>query len=263
MLLDMNAYVGHWPFRKLNHNTCASLLERMRQFGVDVSVISNMNGIFYQNTQSANEELYEELKSDRSYANHFIPFAVINPIYAGWRHDLEVCSHDMGMKGIRLFPRYHSYELTNPSCLELVKLARDRDMPVALSLRMSDSRPSSWMDLARGSEWSLRDIIPLIREVPDAKYIILNVVGNPNLNNEGTELIRKTDMVMDTSGRGLRYLGDLIEKYGKDKFAFGTHSPILDYVTGGLRIESLRASEAGEETKELLRHGNAERILSL
>lgn len=263
MLVDMNAYVGHWPFRKVNHNTCESLLGRMNDFGVDLSVISNLHGIFYQNPQSANEELYEALQSDGSFAERFIPFAVLNPIYAGWKNDFEVCSEEMGMQGIRLYPRYHNYEITNPSCIKLVQRARQKDMPVALSLRMSDSRATSWMDLERGSEWSLKDVIPLIKEVPDAKYLILNIVGNPFLDDEEAELLREANIVMDTSGRGLRRFADLLKLYGKDKFAFGTHSPILDYVTGALRVESLRDAEADEETKNLLRHGNAERILRI
>ena len=61
----------------------------MNRFGVDMSVISNLNGIFYKNTQSANEELYNEVRSDKNFRDRFIPFAVINPIYAGWRDDLE------------------------------------------------------------------------------------------------------------------------------------------------------------------------------
>ena len=55
MLLDINAHVGHWPFKELKYNTFAALLERMNKFGVDISVVSNLNGIFYKNTQSANE----------------------------------------------------------------------------------------------------------------------------------------------------------------------------------------------------------------
>jgi len=26
MLIDMNAYLGHWPFRKLRHNTAPELV---------------------------------------------------------------------------------------------------------------------------------------------------------------------------------------------------------------------------------------------
>ena len=67
MLLDINASVGHWPFQHYNYNTCGSLLGRMNKYGVNVSVISNLNGIFYKNTQSANEELYSEINSDKRF----------------------------------------------------------------------------------------------------------------------------------------------------------------------------------------------------
>jgi hypothetical protein len=55
----------------------------------------------------------------------------------------------------------------------------------------------------------------------------------------------------------------MIQRYGKDKFALGTHSPVLDYLSGLLRIESLRENEADEITRQLLRSGNAKRILGL
>lgn len=276
MLLDINAYVGHWPFKQLQYNTCSKLLERMNKFGVDISVISNINGIFYKNTQSANEELYDEIKSDRHYSDRFIPFAVINPIYAGWRDDLEICTTKMGMKGLRLYPQYHDYEMTDPSLIELVKLARDRGLPVAFDIRMVDSRQRSWMDIPVFDynatvktdiilkEWTLRNIIPILREVPDAKYIIVNLANSISLSEEEMELILKTDILFDTSGRTIRgddSLSELLKRFGKNKFAFGTHSPFLDYLSARLRIESLSETEAAEEIKELIRSGNAKGFL--
>ena len=261
MLLDINAYVGHWPFKQLQYNTCDALLERMNKFGVDVSAVSNLNGIFYKNTQSANEELYDEIKSNRRFRDRFVPFTVINPIYAGWKYDLEVCLRKFGMKGVRLYPKYHDYELTDPSCIEAVKTARDRGLPVALSLRMVDNRQRSWMDIE--NEWELKDVVPIVREVPDAKYIILNIANGTRLSDDEEELFKNADIVFDTSGRAISKPWELIKKFGKDRFAFGTHSPVLDYLTGLLRIESLREDEADEDIKELLRSGNAARILGL
>lgn len=278
MLLDINAYVGHWPFKQLHYNSCGLLLNRMNRFGVDVSIISNLNGIFYKNTQSANEELNDEIRSDNRFNNRFIPFAVINPIYAGWKYDFETCITKMGMKGVRIFPQYHDYEITDPSLFELVKLARDRDIPVAIDIRMVDSRQRSWMDIpvfeshaAEKSdiifkEWSLKNIIPVIREVPDAKYLILNLANSIKLNDEDRTLIKNAKVLFDTSGREIRgenTLGELLKRFGKDKFAFGTHSPILDYLTSRLRIESMGEAEADEETRELIRSGNAKRILGI
>jgi uncharacterized protein len=278
MLLDINAYVGHWPFKQLQYNTCPKLLQRMNRFGVDVSVISNLNGIFYKNTQSANEELYEEISSEADFGKRFIPFAIINPIYAGWREDFKTCVGKMGMKGLRLFPQYHDYEITEPSLIELVKMARDHRMPVAFDIRMVDSRQRSWMDIPKFNpatdfkvdvitkEWSLKNVIPIIKAVPDAKLIIVNLANSIDLDEEEMELIKKASVLFDTSGRSIRgtdSLDELIKRFGKDKFAFGSHAPVLDYLTGRLRIESMSEDDADESTKELLRSGNAKRFLEL
>ena len=260
MLLDINASVGHWPFQHYNYASCKTLLGRMNRHGVNISVISSLNGIFYKNTQSANEELYNEINSDKSFNGRFIPFAVINPIYAGWKEDLDICASKYRMKGIRIYPLYHDYELTDPSCIELVKIARDKNLVIALTLRMVDSRPRSWMDIQK--EWALRDIIPLVKAVPDAKYMILNVANSTELSDDEAALLKNSDVLLDTSGRAISNLGVLLKKFD-NKFAFGTHSPILDYVSGRLRIESLRESEADEKTKELIRSGNAKRILGI
>ena len=233
----------------------------MNKHGVNVSVISNLNGIFYKNTQSANEELFSDINSDKRFRDRFIPFGVINPIYAGWREDLDICVSKFGMKGIRLYPLYHDYDLTDPSFIELVKNARDRNLVVAFTLRMVDSRPRSWMDIQK--EWALKDIMPVIKAVPNAKYMILNVANSMELNYDETTLLKNADVLLDTSGRSIKNLGALLKKFGNNKFAFGTHSPILDYVTGRLRIESLRESEADEKTKELIRYGNAIRLLGI
>lgn len=267
MLVDINAYVGHWPFKQLKYNTCEALLNRMDRFGVNKSVVTNLNGIFYKNTQPGNLELYQEIQTKKSYKDRLIPFAIINPIYPAWKNDFDKCVK-MGMKGIKLYPQYHDYELTDSSCIELVKMARNHGLIVGLTMRMVDSRQRSWMDIEQvagtsKSEWALKDLIPIIKEVPDARYFILNLANSLQLNEEDTHLINKGKILFDSSGRIISDMGQSLKTFGKDKFAFGTHSPILDYLTGLLRIESLRPEEADEETKEFLRSGNALKMLDL
>jgi len=115
-------------------------------------------------------------------------------------------------------------------------------------------------------EWTLKNIVPIVKEGPDAKYIIVNLATSINLNDEEMALIKKAEILFDTSGRSIRgdnTLSELLNRFGKEKFAFGSHSPILDYLSGQLRIESLSEAEADNETKELLRSGNAKKILAI
>lgn len=260
-MIDSNAYIGHWPFRRRRYGACEALLRRMGEFGAELALVSNLDGIFYKNPQTANEELCETLRSRRNFSDHFLPFAVINPIYGGWKDDIDRCLGPLGMKGIRLYPKYHGYAPDHPNCIETVKRARDRGVPVAFSLRMVDSRPGSWLDIQE--EWALKDVLPVIRSIPDAKFLILNLSGSLKLTADETELLRRTDLVMDTSGRSLTDPAGFMKVLGAEKFAFGSHSPILDYCTGLLRIEALRPDEAGEELKEGLRSGNIRRFMGI
>ena len=285
MLIDVNTFVGHWPFYNLPYNTCSDLLESMNKFGVDLAVVTNINGIFYKNTQSANEELYNELKSKRSFRNRLIPFAVINPTYPDWKYDFEICYRKLGMMGVRIYPQYHDYNITDSRCVELVKMARDRDIPVAITLRIVDKRQRSWLDIDGGLSWM--DIASLVKKVPDAKYMFMNKYRAFSIRNEPSESDNKTDtyhgglrgdsritdeaindfkksnIVFDTGGKGTTKLLQLIELFGKTKFAFGSHFPFLDCLCGRLRIDTLKEEEADEATKELFRSGNAKRIIGL
>src|SRR5690625_422148 len=261
MLIDSNAYIGHWPFRRFNSNTLEALLKLMDEFGVAFSLVSNLHGVFYKNTQHSNEELYDLIRSKMVYRDRFIPIAVLNPTFGGWQYDFAECIDHMGMKGVRLYPRYHNYDITHPNCIELVKMCRDSGIPIIFSMRMVDSRSSSWLDLEK--EWSLRDIMPVIRAVPDAKYLVVNASNSLGLNEEDQELLKKVKVLVDTSGRLPGWPVELLKNLGSGKFCFGTHAPLLDYASGLIRVESLDGGEVSREEKEGIRTENIRRLFGI
>ena len=81
MIVDVNAYLGHFAFRQLRYNTAVSLLALMDSKRIDKAVVSSASAITYRNAQAGNEEVAEEV---RGLTDRLIPFAVINPSYAGW-----------------------------------------------------------------------------------------------------------------------------------------------------------------------------------
>ncbi len=120
MIVDVNAYLGHYAFRRLQHNTPDALLRLMDSKGIDQAVVSSLAAITYRNAQAGNEDLAAAVKSHR---DRLIPLAVINPSYAGWRDDLKICHDEFGMRGLRLYPKWHNYKLTDPALLNLELLA--------------------------------------------------------------------------------------------------------------------------------------------
>jgi len=60
LIIDSNAYIGHWPFRRLRYNTADGIIELMDRCGIDKAVVGSINSVFYKNYQAGNEELVEE-----------------------------------------------------------------------------------------------------------------------------------------------------------------------------------------------------------
>ena len=48
MFIDVNTYVGHWPFRELTGNTLDGLDKLAQANGITHMVVSNIEGFFYK-----------------------------------------------------------------------------------------------------------------------------------------------------------------------------------------------------------------------
>ena len=91
MIIDTNAYLGSYAFRQIRHSTAPALLGLMDEKGIDRAMVSSAAAITYRNTQSGNEEVAAAVAPHR---DRLIPFAVINPAYAGWKDDLKICREE-------------------------------------------------------------------------------------------------------------------------------------------------------------------------
>jgi len=270
MLIDINAYIGNWPYRGLRGNNLGDMLKRMDKFGVDKTIVASIHGLFYVDVQQANEELHAAMRSNTAFKDRFIPFATINPALPWWKQSLEVCDKQFGMKGIRLYPLYHHYKITDDICVELVKAARDRNMPVSIPLRMIDLRERSWLDL--NEALSYNDIASLVSKVPDANYMVLDARltdGQPATTPESIKILQSGNVLFDTArssgvpikGPNSESMQYLFNTFGADKLAFGTETPFVDYCSPFFRIAVFK--EADEVTKEKMWSGNARRMLGI
>jgi predicted TIM-barrel fold metal-dependent hydrolase len=256
MIIDVNAYLGHYAFRRLRHNTAGSLLERMDARKIERAMVSSASAITYRNPQAGNEELDVEVKSHR---DRLIPFAVINPSYAGWEDDLKICVSDFGIRGLRLYPKWHNYALSDASCLELIHAAAERKLIVSIPIRVEDPRERSW--LLDVPDLPLADVAALVKACPQSRFVILNGIG-----------YRNSPLGLKASGLPANYLieisrltalleneiGFLIEELGADRMALGTGMPFNYPDPALLKVNVLSASR---EQKEQILGTNAAQML--
>ncbi len=252
MIVDVNAYLGHFAFRRLRHNTATSLLALMDAKRIDKAVVSSASAITYRNAQAGNEEVAEEV---RGHSDRLIPFAVINPFYAGWKDDLKICHEEFGMAGLRLYPKWHNYQLSSRYCRELVNAATERGMVISIVIRAEDNRQRSW--LLNIPDVPLEEIVELVKAHPKARFILLNGIGytrcplgrkdNGLGSNYAIELSRLSAVLANE-------LGQLITNLGAERVMFGTGMPFKYPDPALVKMEVLDASETD---KEKIRSRNA------
>ncbi len=245
MIVDVNAYLGHFAFRRLRNNTAASLLALMDSKRIDKAVVSSASAITYRNAQAGNEEVAEEV---RGHSGRLISFAVINPSYAGWQDDLKICHEEFGMAGLRLYPKWHNYQLSSACCRELVNAATERGMAISIPIRAEDNRQRSW--LLNVPDVPLAEIVELVKAHPKARFLLLNGIGYTRC-----PLGRKDNGLPSNYAIGLSRLsavlaneiGQLITNLGAERVMFGTGMPFKYPDPALVKLEVLDASEADKE----------------
>ena len=243
MIIDVNAYLGHFAFRRLRHNTADSLLNLMDSKKIDRAVVSSASAITYRNPQSANEDLATDVESHR---DRLIPFAVINPAYAGWQADLKICRYELSMSGLRLYPKWHGYKLSDPNCLEMMQTAAEYGMVLSIPLRVEDHRQRSW--LVDVPDLSLDEVSEAVKACPMAKFMLLNGIGyakSPLARSDWSSNyvieISRLSALLDNE------FGQLMRSVGSDRLVFGTGMPFSYPEPALLKLEVLQASALDKE----------------
>jgi len=239
-------------------NATLTLLALMDAKEIDKAVVSSASAITYRNAQAGNEELAEEV---RGHSDRLIPYAVINPFYAGWQDDLKICREEFGMVGLRLYPKWHNYQLSSPCCRDLVNAATERGMVISIPIRVEDNRERSW--LLNVPDVPLEEIVELVKACPKARFILLNGIGytgcqlgrkdNGLPSNYAIELSRLSAVLANE-------IGQLITNLGAERVMFGTGMPFNYPDPALVKLEVL---DATEPDKDKIRSRNASAWLRL
>jgi hypothetical protein len=242
-MMDVNAYIGNWPFRPLPAITPEELLNLLNAEGIGQALVSPIEGIFYDEPQIANDSLYSALQ------NYFYLalVAVLNPALSSWRRSLEKCHEKYHVPAIKLHPNYHQYSLDSESSDSLLKAAGERDIPVTVQLRVQDVRAQN--PLGRADDVNVADAIQAAKTHPETKIIIGGIRWG-EAQNKSKEILDQKNLWLDISNieytDGLR---KIIDVYGTKQLLFGTHAPFFVVRSAILKLKEADLSE--EEYKAI------------
>ncbi len=234
-MIDTNVSLFRWPYRRLIGDSPEELVTRLRARGVTQAWAGSFEALLCRDMAGVNLRLAEACRQAGS--GFLLPFGSVNPKLPDWRDDLRRCYEIHRMAGIRLYPNYHGYGLSDPVFAQLLSEAADRKLIVQIALSMEDIRTQLTV-IQPVDPAPLADLLP---HFPHLCVVLLNHGGWAN--DDAGEAIAKIrdarnayfDIAMNEGVGGLERL---IAATSSARVVFGSHTPFFYFESASLKVRS-------------------------
>lgn len=253
MIIDCNANLGNWPFRRTSYNDPESLLERIGRVGIERAWVTLLDAVMYKNVHAGNAPLAEMVAD----YDALLPVATINPAWPAWEKDLSECAGALGFRGVRVNPNYHGWVLGDAVFGELLTAAGDLGLFVEIAVRMTDERHHHPLVMVPPVD------VSALPAAAAAHPTVPIVVANAK-NGEAAALASSGDLSANVhfemshieSVNGVKTIADAV---GVGRVLFGTHAPY--YYPESAHLKVFTESELSAAEIAAITHENAERLV--
>ena len=243
MIVDTNVYLSRWPFRRLHGDEPRDLVAKLKQHGVKQAWAGSFDALLHKDLAAANARLVEDCRNDGD--GRLLPFGSVNPMLPDWKEDLRRCHEDYKMRGIRLHPNYHGYQLGHPLFAELLDLAAKLGLIVQLALNMEDERTQH--SLVRVPEVDPEPLLAVVRQTPKLRLVILNRKRKPSGKLLG-RLSDTTETYFDIAMlEGVGGINGLLADVPEDRVLFGSYFPFFYFESALLKVKEAGLNPSLEE----------------
>jgi uncharacterized protein len=254
MIIDVNADLSRWPFRRTPCDELPALIEKYLKFGVQQAWVGSLDGLFHRDIAGVNLRLAAACRQPGRVK--LVPFGSINPMLPDWQEDVRRCAEDHQMPGIRLHPNYHGYKLNEPVAAELLDLAVKHGLIVQLAVRMEDTRVQH--RLMRIPDVDTKPLAELVKARPGLRLVLLNSMAT--LQDRDLKALGAVDRVwFEISMReGVGGVAKLIQTVPPSRVLFGSHLPLFS-----LESAVFKMKEAGldDDQRRAIEYKNAQQLL--
>jgi predicted TIM-barrel fold metal-dependent hydrolase len=255
-MIDTNVNLFRWPFRRVAGDETEVLMTRLRARGVKQAWVGSYEALQCLDISAVNTRLSEASRS--AGAGFFLPFGSVNPKLPHWETDLRRCHEVHRMPGIRLFPNYHGYALSDPMFEQLLAAAAGRRLIVQIALSMEDPRTQATI-VKRVDPSPLADLLP---RFPQLRVVLLNHGGwaDDDAGDKMTKIRNAENAWFDIAmNEGVGGLDRLIAATSPSRVLFGSHAPFFYFESALLKVR-----EAGlpHDRESAILENNARALLA-
>jgi predicted TIM-barrel fold metal-dependent hydrolase len=252
MIVDTNASVSRWPFRRLAGDETADLVARMRKQGVSQAWVGSFDGLLHRDIAGVNARLAADCKQHGG--GMLIPFGTVNPKLPDWQEDLRRCREVHRMPGIRLHPNYHGYALGDAEFGEVLRLATRAGLVVQLAVGMEDERTQH--PLMHVPPVDLAPLAGVVKSVPSLRLVLLNQKRYPR----NRQIAAAGQVYFDIAMlEGVAGVAAMAEEVSAGRMVFGSHFPLFVFESAALKMREAGFRES--ETKMIFEE-NARSLLA-
>lgn len=230
-LIDTNVTLGRWPFRRLPLDDTAALMAKLRSQGVTEAWAGSFDALLHKDLAAVNRRLAEECATSGGL---LAPFGAINPLLPDWPDDLRRCVEEHQMRGIRLFPNYHGYTLSDPRFAAVLDAATARGLLVQISVIMEDER--TLHPLVTVAATDPAPLVGLLKDRPNTRVQLLNAFrtlrGKPLTDLAATGVRFEIAML-----EGVEGITKLLAQIDPDRLCFGSHAPFFYFESAALKLK--------------------------
>ena len=223
MRIDLNAFVGDYPFRRLADASAAGLLKAMDRTGIDEAWVSYLPSLFWRDPGEGNPLLYQIAAEHRRLR----PVPAVHPELPAWRDVLREAV-DRGVPAVRCDPCFYGIHPAGREVQQLLDECGRNRLPLLMTARLEDGRQRHPNDRADPLEpWAIRS---LIRGSPGGRLIVTHAdreyVEQVHFGSTPEEARRILWDICWIWGPPEDHLATLLGTVGLERFAFGTGAPL-------------------------------------
>lgn len=247
--LDVNTFIGGYPFRHIPHPEPEVLVRVMAREGIARAWVGHLPSAFHRDPSAGNAELLAALAP---HAGILRPVPVVRPDWPGWRETLGTLVA-AGAPAIRVYPQLWGMPPGDPRLATLGEACARAGVAVLLTVRFEDLRQRHPLDVA--GDLSAAHVRELARSGCGARFV-LTAAGREYIEEVhwGLTPAERERVFYDFSwvwGPPSDELATLFRTIGSERFVYGTMWPLR--LTQGARanLELLPADLRGARIASL------------
>jgi predicted TIM-barrel fold metal-dependent hydrolase len=253
-MIDVNTFLGGFPFRRVPGTSPDALLAAMDRTGIREAWVSHLPAIFWRDPTEGNAWLYETTGRQE----RFRPVPCIEPGLANWERELAVAA-DQAVPAVRVDPTVHGLDPVGAPMRRLGAACGEAGVPLLLAVRFEDGRQRHPNDHA--PELPAAAVRALVRSDPRTRVIVTHAdrgfIEETHWSLTPEESSRIWWDICWVWGPPEDHLALLLETIGPARFVFGTGMPLRIPDTPIARLDLLDLTPADRSAIE---RGNAEAL---